>query len=66
MVRLKECIAKTKTLGDAVALMKAAVDGLVSSPWHMGQDAKTHGRKYCDWEKNLFKSFEQMEGWWNQ
>jgi hypothetical protein len=64
--RLKECIGKTETLADAVALMKDAVDGLVSSPWHMGQDAKTNGKKYCDWESNLFKSYEQMEKWWDR
>jgi len=65
--RLKECMRKTG--GDkekATALMKLAIDGLVASDWHMGRDPKTNGKKYCDWEKHVFASYEQMEGWWNR
>jgi len=45
--------------------MKLAVDGLVTSDFHMGRDPKTAGRKYCEWEEHLFGSYERMERWWN-
>jgi hypothetical protein len=32
----------------------------------MGRDPKTAGKKYCEWEDHLFKSYEQMEKWWNK
>jgi hypothetical protein len=64
--RLKECLRKTGSdLDRAGGLMKLAVDGLASSDFHMGRESKTNGRKYCEWEKHLFKSYEQMESWWN-
>jgi hypothetical protein len=64
--RLKECFRKTgNDLGRASKLMTLAVDGLVSSNWHMGRDQKTDGKRYCDWENHLFNSYEQMEHWWN-
>jgi hypothetical protein len=65
--RLKEC--GRKTAGDyekAKTLMKLAVDGLVASDFHMGRESTTSGKKYCEWEKHLFKSYEQMESWWNK
>jgi hypothetical protein len=65
--RLHECLKKTN--GDveaAVSLMKIAVDALADSDWHMGRDLKTNGKKYCEWEDHLFKSYEQMEKWWNR
>jgi hypothetical protein len=46
--------------------MKIAVDALADSDWHMGRDLKTNGKKYCEWEDHLFKSYEQMEKWWNR
>ncbi len=65
--RLKECLRKTGgDLEKAKALMQLAVDGLVASDFHMGRDPKTNGKRYCDWEKHVFKSYEQMEGWWNR
>jgi hypothetical protein len=67
IARLKECLCKTKgNLPDAVALMTLAVDHLAASPWHMGRDPKTNGKRYCEWEDHLFKSYEQMEKWWNR
>lgn len=64
-VRLKECLKLTA--GDyqkATDLIKDAIDNLAASNFHMGRDPKTNGKKYCDWIKNLFKSYEQMEAWW--
>ncbi len=65
--RLNECLRKTKQdMEKAKALMMLAIDGLAASDWHMGRDPKTSGKKYCEWEENLFKSYERMELWWNQ
>jgi hypothetical protein len=67
MARLRECLKKTgDDLDKAVGLMKLAIERLVASDWHMGRDPKSNGKKYCDWESHLFKSYEQMEKWWNQ
>lgn len=64
--RLNECLQKTGgNLENAVALMKLAIDGLFASDWHMGRDPKTNGKRYCEWEKHLFSSYEQMESRWN-
>jgi hypothetical protein len=67
LARLRECLSKTN--GDvtkAVELMKIAVDSLASSDWHMGRDPKTNGKKYCEWDKHLFASYERMERRWNE
>lgn len=65
--RLRECLQKTGgILPDAVSLMKFAVDGLAADDWLMGRDQKTNGKRYCEWEDNLFKSYEQMEKLWNR
>jgi hypothetical protein len=65
--RLNECLRKTgNDLEKAKRLMKLAIDGLVASDFHMGRDQKTAGTKYCEWEKHVFKSYEQMESWWNK
>ncbi len=65
--RLKECLSRTGgDLDKAVALMKLAVDSLAASDWHMGRDPKTGGKRYCEWETNLFGSYERMEKWWNE
>lgn len=67
IARLRDCLRKTHgDLGKAKELMRIAVDGLVASDFHMGSDPKSAGKKYCDWENHLFKSYEQMEGWWNK
>jgi hypothetical protein len=58
-----------KTGGDlekAVKLMNVAIDQLAASDWHMGRNPKTDGKKYYEWERHLFKSYEQMEEWWNR
>jgi len=66
IARLRQCLKKTGgNVPNAVALMKLAVDGLAASDWHMGRDPKTNGKPFYDWEKHVFKSYEQMEGWWN-
>jgi hypothetical protein len=65
--RLRECLKKTGgNISNAISLMNLAIDGLARSDWHMGRNAGTNGHKYCEWEKHLFESYEQMEGWWNR
>jgi hypothetical protein len=67
LARLKECLAKTgDNLPNAVSLMKIAIDKLAASDFHMGRDPKTNGVKYNSWENNVFRSTEQMEGWWQR
>jgi hypothetical protein len=67
MKRLKECLDKAGgDLENAEKLMQLAIDQLAGSDWHMGRDPKTNGKKYCEWDRNLFKTYELMEGWWNQ
>lgn len=66
VARLKDCLKLTK--GDyekAAGLLRIAIDKLAESDWHMGRDPGTKGKKYCDWDKNLFKSYESMERWFN-
>lgn len=50
-------------LNEATMLMKAAVDEIALSDWHMGRDERTNGKHYCEWEKHLFRSTEQFEKW---
>jgi hypothetical protein len=67
LARLKECLAKTGgNVENAVKLMKIAIDKIAASDFHMGRDQKTDGKKYNDWENNVFRSLEQMEGWWQK
>jgi hypothetical protein len=66
LARLKECFKKAG--GDAEnaeELMQLAIDSIAKSDWSMGRSPKTNGRKFCDWENHIFKSYEQMETWWN-
>jgi uncharacterized protein YdaU (DUF1376 family) len=65
--RLKECLVKTKgNLENAVKLMKLAIDKIAQSDFHMGRDSKTNGKQFNSWEDNIFRSYEQLEGWWNR
>jgi hypothetical protein len=65
--RLHECLAKTKNNYDkAEQLIKLAIDGIALSDWHMGRDPKTNGQSYCEWERNVFNSYETMERLWNR
>jgi hypothetical protein len=67
LARLKECLTKTGgNIENAVKLMKIAIDKIAASDFHMGRDQKTDGKKYNDWENNVFRSLEQMEGWWQK
>jgi hypothetical protein len=67
LARLNECLGKTKgNLTDAAALMKEAIDRMVASDFHMGRSEKTDGKRYIEWESHLFKTYEQMEKWWNR
>lgn len=67
IVRLQECLDKAGgNLPNAVNLMKLAIDKLAASDFHMGRDPKTNGVKYNSWEDNVFRSAEQMEGWWQR
>jgi hypothetical protein len=62
--RLEEALRIANgNLENAVVLMKAVVDEVALSDWHMGRDPKTGGRAYCEWESNLFRSTEQFEQW---
>lgn len=44
--------------------MRVAIDNLTASAWHMGENPSK--KKYDSWEKNLFKSTEQLEEWLSQ
>lgn len=67
LARLQECQAKTKgNLENSVKLMKLAIDKLAQSDFHMGRDSKTNGKTYNKWEDNVFRSYEQMEDWWQR
>lgn len=60
--RLNEMLVKT--LGDVAKAEKAltlAVDALAASAFHCGENQQK--RRYDSWEKNLFKSQEQLEEW---
>jgi hypothetical protein len=62
LARLGECLAKTGgDLARAAGLMKVAVDALAASPWHRGENPQK--KAYDSWEKNLFKSQDQLEEW---
>jgi hypothetical protein len=62
LTRLRECLEKTGgNLAKAEGLLRCAVDGLGGSAWHMGENPGK--KKYDSWEKNLFKSQEQLEDW---
>jgi uncharacterized protein YdaU (DUF1376 family) len=50
-------------LPGAIELMKAVVDQVASSAFHMGSDPKSAGHRYCEWENNLFRSSEQFQKW---
>ena len=64
IARLEEALRMAhNSLDDAVVLMKAVIDEVSMSEWHMGRDPKTEGRTYCEWEDNLFRSTEQFEKW---
>jgi DNA replication protein DnaT len=64
MARLEEALRIAHgNLEDAIVLMKAVVDEVALSDWHMGRDPKTEGRTYCEWEDHLFRSTEQFEKW---
>jgi uncharacterized protein YdaU (DUF1376 family) len=64
LARLRECLNRSQgDLPAAVALQKAAIDGICKSDWHMGRDAKTNGKRYVEWESHLFASVESLEKW---
>jgi hypothetical protein len=65
LARLRECLVKTgDDLPRAEGLMRVAVDALAASSFHCGENDKK--QKYDSWEKNLFKSSEQLENWLEQ
>jgi hypothetical protein len=67
LARLREYLARSAgDLTAAIAMMKAAVDGICSSDFHMGRDPKTNGKRYTEWESNLFDSVESLEKWVEQ
>jgi uncharacterized protein YdaU (DUF1376 family) len=67
VLRLKECLVKTKgDLSKAIEAMKWAIDNIAASDFHMGRDSASKGKKFNNWEKHIFDSYEQMEKWWNK
>jgi hypothetical protein len=48
----------------ALHLMCEAVAGLVANDWLMGRDPKTDGKRWIDFNENVFRSDEQMEKRW--
>lgn len=64
LARLKEALRMAHgNLDGAIELMKAVVDEIALSDFHMGRNPKTEGKSYCDWENHLFRSTEQFESW---
>jgi len=64
MARLEDALRMTHgNLADAVELMKAVIDEVARSDFHMGRSAKTEGKSYCEWEDHIFRSTEQFEKW---
>jgi hypothetical protein len=64
LARLEEAVRMAHgSLVGAVELMKAVVDEVAQSEFHMGRDPKTGGKSYCEWEDHLFRSTEQFEKW---
>jgi hypothetical protein len=62
--RFSECLLKTENdTPRAIELMKTAIDNCANSEFHMGKNER--GKKYNDLISNIFKSYEQMEKWWN-
>jgi uncharacterized protein YdaU (DUF1376 family) len=65
--RLDDALRMIKgNLTNAMTLMKAAIDELTLSDWHMGRNPETNGKRYCDWEKHLFGSTERFQRWLQQ
>ena len=64
LARLKEALRMAHgNLDGAIELMKAVVDEIAMSDFHMGRNPKTEGKSYCEWENHLFRSTEQFESW---
>lgn len=67
LARFRECLTIADgDHGKAVQLMNLCVDAMCASDWHMGRDPTSRGKKYIEWEDNLFSSREQMEKWWQR
>lgn len=60
VMRFKEQRKKAGTYQGAVAVLKEAIDNLAASDFHMGRDANSNGKRYCDIVDNLFKSPEVL------
>jgi uncharacterized protein YdaU (DUF1376 family) len=64
LARLEDALRMAHgSMTGATELMKAVIDEVYFSDFHMGRSPKSEGHSYCDWEKNVFKSTEQMEDW---
>lgn len=62
LARFDELLVKVRgDMAKAEIVMKLAVDALSKSPFHCGKN--DHNRRFDSWEKNLFRSQEQMEEW---
>lgn len=64
MARLRECVKMANgNLTVATNLMRLAIDRIAESDWHMGRNPKSGGRRFCDWEDQLFGSEETLQKW---
>jgi len=65
LARLNECrqMVEGRDPDRAVELMNLAIDRMADSDWHMGRNPKTGGKKYNEWEEQLFGSTERLEKW---
>lgn len=64
MSRMDEALRKARgSLPDAETLLAAAVDALLADDWNMGRDPRSNGKKYIEWDKNLFNDAGQLDRW---
>lgn len=49
-------------VSQAIQLMLRAIDNLAASDFHMGQNPKTSGQKFNDWEY-VFGTVEKFKKW---
>lgn len=64
VARFREALKKAinNSPDNAKELMRIAIDTLAASPWHMGRDPKTNGKKYSDWA-DVFGTTDKFEKW---
>lgn len=64
MSRMDEALRKARgSLPDAETLLAAAVDAMLADDWNTGRDPRSNGKKYIEWDKNLFNDAGQLDRW---